>query len=408
MIVNMSEQYYLPYGWNVSWARAISNVMNNQVNVLGIGDSITQGWGSSDVLQTSWWALLRQSLINRYIYHSGDFYSLMLSSQAVSTFGGPGTATYPYVMTGTINTNFGIFTGIYNYGVFNDTAQPNVLTFTSLYACTAMDIIYINGFQAGSWTYAVDGGTPVTVNTSGSGNPASGALTRISITGLTNNIHKIAISSLDANFGSMAIGGVIAYKSKVNGIEFANMGWPGMGLVLGSQANNNLSDNGSMPIDRLAIYQGFTGTTATPTTLTGFGFPAQPDLAIIALGVNDASAGVTVAQYTTSLTNLIYSIRFGKHDATSIIIMGMWGPDGKAASSTTVTNTDYTGTATPSYALLRQAMLQVAQIFGCAYIDIYSSFGRYPVTNGLITSVTDLHPTNLGHSIIANLVNNIL
>ena len=401
-----APQYcYLPPGWDAAWRTAKTNVGSSRIVVTGIGDSIMQGWMASDVLTTSWWALLRSAILTANGNAlSGDHYNLMLSAAAVAIFGGPGTATYPFVIAGTANTNYGLDVGMYNYAAFNITAQSPFITFTTPYVCTAFDILYVDGFQAGSWSYKVDGGSATTVTTSGSGSTSNGQIKKISVSSLSNTTHTVVINSLDANFGSCIIGGITTYKS-TTGVTFANMGWPGMGLITGSQANNNLfSGTNATPIDRVALYQGYTGTVASPTALSGFGFPTQPDLAIIALGVNDASASVTRANFRDGLDRLVWSLRYGKSDACSILLLANWGPDGTLGTSSTITNQDQTANSWTAYRDLRAAMLEVAQAEECAYVDIHGFFGRKPVTNGWINSATDIHPTTSGHSKIETLL----
>jgi lysophospholipase L1-like esterase len=179
-----------------------------------------------------------------------------------------------------------------------------------------------------------------------------------------------------------------------------------MGLISGSETDNNLfSGADAAPIDRVALYQGFTGPVGTPTATKGFGFPSQPDLAIIALGINDASQSVARGTYRDGLDRLIWSLRYGKSDACSIAILGVWGPDGTIGTSTTVTNQDQTANSWTAYRDLRAAMIEVAQAEECAYIDVHGAFGRFPVTNGWIDNATDVHPTVAGHLKIANLLN---
>ena len=180
-----------------------------------------------------------------------------------------------------------------------------------------------------------------------------------------------------------------------------------MGLVTGQSANNALSDTGKFPVDRRSLYQGYQGTTATPTFLTGLGFPTQPDLAIIALGVN-ANQSVSKANFRDALVALVGSLRYGKSDACSIVIMPCYTADGQIASSTAVTNQDYTASAAAAYRDIKAAMLEVAQTYECAYVDIHQLFGRTPVANGWITSATNIHPTVAGYSKMANLLKSIL
>jgi lysophospholipase L1-like esterase len=158
----------------------------------------------------------------------------------------------------------------------------------------------------------------------------------------------------------------------------------------------------------LALYQGYQGTTAAPAQLSGLGFPAQPDLAIVALGVNDASNSVAKTTFRDALDRLVWSLRYGKSDACSIIIVAQYTADGTLTTATSVANSDYTAGVTTAYRDIKAAMIEVAQAHTCALVDVHGAFGRKPVTNGWITSVSDIHPTTAGIIKTANLLNAIV
>lgn len=396
--------YYLPSGWDTAWQNAKANAGSQRTYVTGIGDSIMNGAWATDIMIDSWWANLRTSLLTNNTL-GGDHYGLMYSAAGVAVGGGPGTATPPIVISGVNNTNYGIFAGAFNYIAYSETAQTPYITCTPPYNVVGFDIVYLDHI-AGTWTYQVDSGSTTTVTTTGSGSP-NDSLKKVSITGLTSGSHTLKINS-PATFGVCDIIGVTGYTTASSGLCFANMAWPGLGLVIGSPTGNDLFDTTNAPPDRLALYQGYQGPTSSPTSLTGLGFPAQPNLAIIALGVNDAIASVSRANFRDALDRLVWSLRYGKSDACSIIIAAMWCPDGTIGSSTTVANQDYSSNAYTAYRDLKAAMLECAQVNTCAFVDVQGLFGRTPITNGWITSTSDLHPTSAGHLKIANLLSAIL
>lgn len=406
-LISQKQYMYLPYGWDNAWQAAKANVATQQVRVVGIGDSITQGWGSTDFMIDSWWAKLRAALLTANGNAlGGDHYGLLYSAAFDTATSGPTTATPPLVFGGTYNTSYGPNPSGYNYLAYNNVALTPYLTCTPPYNVTGFDIVYVD-VSTGSWTYQVDSGSTITVNTTGPGTAAGSIVKKVSITGLSAGTHTLKINCTSTST-TCNILGITAYASTSTGLAFGNMGYPGMGLVTGSSANNALADTGQFPPDRLALYQGYQGTTASPTALSGFGFPAAPDLAIIAMGVNDGFQGVSRANFRDALDRLVWSIRYGKADAASIIIVAMWGPDGTAASSTAVTNLDYSSTMETPYRDIRAAMLEVAQNEQCAFVDVHGFFGRKAVTNGWITSVSNIHPTPAGHLKIAQLFEAIL
>lgn len=404
-LISQKQYMYLPYGWDNAWQAAKSNVATQQVRVVGIGDSIMQGWGSTDFMVDSWWAKLRAALLaaNGNAL-GGDHYGLLYSAAFDTATGGPTTATPPLVFGGTYNTDYAPNQAGYNFVAYNNNALTPYLTCTPPYSVTGFDIVY-DDYSPGTWTYSIDSGGTTTVTCTGNSTSAGSIVKKVSITGLSSGTHTLKINCT-SSAATCNIFGVTAYVNTSTGLAFGNMGWPGMGLYAGS--TTALADTSQFPVDRLAMYQGFTGTVASPTALSGFGFPAQPDLAIIAFGVNDAYQSVSRANFRDALDRLVWSIRYGKADAASIVLVAMWGPDGTAASSTVVTNTDYTSTMATPYRDIRAAMLEVAQNEQCAFVDVHGAFGRKAVTNGWITSTSNIHPTPAGHTKIANLLGSIL
>lgn len=403
-VVDMAAQspyYYLPGNWASAWIAAKAVSVSQKVNVVGIGDSITAGTGSSNILTTSWWALLRSAILtangNKL---GGDHYSTIYGPASI----GLNPSGSPLTINGVLATDFDWNYLAYNSAISNLVAKTPLVSLTPSYNVVGFDIVHLD-LTPGSWTYNVDGGSNTTVNTTGDSTAANSQVKKVSITGLTAGSHTLNINSFSASYRCNIIG-ITAYAANA-GICFANMGEPGQGLANGYGGNNNLTGTSSDPPDRLALYQGYTGTTASPSALSGFGFPAQPDLAIISFGVNDSYNGTTRTQMRDSLDRLVWSLRYGKNDACSIIICAMWAPDGTGATSTTITDNDYGGGAYP-YRDLRAAMIEVAQAEGCAYVDVHGMMGRFGVTNGWITSTSNLHPTNAGHTKIANLLSAIM
>ena len=394
---------YLPTGWDAAWKAAKATIGSQRVNVVGIGDSVIAGQNSTDIMINSAWAVLRSKLLaanNNAL--GGDHYSLLYSAKY-----GLGTATPPVVINGTQGTDYAPYYCGFTYGSFaGATTLTPAVTCTPPYSVVGFDILYID-FAAGSWTYNVDGGSNTTVTTTGPGTAAGAIVKKVSITGLTAGAHTLNINTNASGANTCCILGINVYAAS-SGLCFANMGWFGMGLVTGQNTNNALSDTGKFPPDRLALYQGYQGTTAAPTSLTGLGFPAQPDLAIIEFGINDANQSVARGTFRDALDRLVWTLRYGKNDACSIMIVAAYTADGTIASSISVANQDYTAGQITAYRDLCAAMYEVAQVQGCAYVDVHGSFGRKPVTNGWVTSVSDIHPTVTGYAKMANLVSSIL
>jgi lysophospholipase L1-like esterase len=400
-----SPQYcYLPSQWDTAWKNAKATIANQKVSVVGIGDSITAGQGSTNILSASWWALLRSAILaaNSNLL-GGDHYGMIYGPASI----GYNPAGSPLTVNGVKGTNYDWNYNAFNSSVSNTTAQTPFISVTPSYAVIGFDVLYLD-LSPGSpaWTYNIDGGSNTNVVCSGDGTAANSQIKKVSITGLAAGTHTLNINAFSSGYRCNIVG-VTAYAA-TSGLCFANMGSSGMGLVNGyTSSQNNLTDTTGYPPDRLALYQGYTGTTASPSALSGLGFPTQPDLAIIAFGVNDAYNGTTLTQMRDSIARLVWSLRYGKSDACSIVIVAMFAPDGTASTSTSVAKNDY-GSGATAYRDLRAAMLQVAQAEMCAFVDVHGLFGRFVVTNGWITSTSDLHPAPAGHLKIANLLGTIV
>lgn len=397
---------YLPDGWNTAWRAAKAASGTTPASVVGIGDSVTAGFRATDAMSTSWWALLRQSLLNQGHSLGGDFYDLMYAS----AYGqGPTITTPPVIQHGVVTTDYVAGYGVFNY--FSRSTGTTVAPWMSVtppYAVTGFDIIYFD-FTAGtpSWTYNIDGGSNTAVNTTGPGTSAGTIVKKISIIGLTSATHTLNINTVGVVAGCCIVG-VTAYASTTTGLRFANNGWSGMGLTASANAANTLIDTTTFPEDRMGLYQGYQGTSTSPTSLSGYGFPAQPDLALVSFGINDAINSASVTTFHDSLRRLVQVLRYGKGDACSILICGMYWGDGTAVGSTAVNSSDWTGTPYGGLQSLYEAMRQIAREYLCGYVSLHTLMGRTPATNGWTTSATDGHPTDTGHAKIATLLESIL
>jgi len=247
---------YTPDGWDTAWKAAKAASGSTPASVVAIGDSITAGQYSSDIMATSWFAQLRATLLSS-LSLGGDYYGLLYSAALGLT-----TATPPMVLSGTSGTDWTAYSSGFNQAAFsNVTSLSPYLSCTPPYSVVGFDILYID-YSAGTpgWKYNVDGGADTSVNTTGPGTAAGAIVKKVSVTGLTLGAHTLNIKSVGVANGCNILG-VVAYAKASAGLRFANMGWPGMGLVTGNSSHNSLADTGQFPPDRLALYQGYQGTS---------------------------------------------------------------------------------------------------------------------------------------------------
>src|SRR6185312_13020023 len=150
----------------------------------------------------------------------GDHYGLLYSSAFTTATSGPTTATYPLVFGGTYNTSYGPNPSGYNYLAYNNVALTPYLTCTPPYSVTGFDIVYVD-VSTGSWTYQVDSGSVITVNTTGSGTAAGSTVKKVSITGLSSGSHTLKINCTSTST-TCNILGITAYASTSAGLCFGN------------------------------------------------------------------------------------------------------------------------------------------------------------------------------------------
>ena len=384
---------YLPSGWNDAWQTAKAASGTTQANLLQIGDSVGQGFVSTDVFAKGYFGLMRANLLKTYTL-GGDFYGPQMNA----TFDSHVT-TPPYVY-GAGARSFG--NGGRGYWIYNNAVYAgNFVTFTTPYACTAIDIHYGN-YTAGAFDYSVDGGGAVTQTVTGSGGTGPDCThAKISLTGLANTTHTIAFQNPTATPASCLITGITTWKSTTTGINFANMS------VSGFSSANFVTrvDSASNPLCP-ALYQGYTpqkegqGSASQIANNTGYGFPTQPHLAIIQLGINDLQQSVSAATFATNVTYFIQAFRRGQPNA-SIILLGASNPDGVNSDM----RTPFTGAKNWQQYLLQ--MFTLAQMFNCAFVNIHAKWGELGVTSGFQAS-GDGHPLDAGHQDIANVLNTII
>lgn len=385
---------FLPDGWDDAWKAAKAASLTTPANLLQIGDSVGQGFKSTDVFNNSYFALVRANLLKTYTL-GGDFWP----PQFNVTFDANVTGTPPYVY-GAGARSFGA--GGRGYWIYNNAIFAGTfVTFTTPLACTAIDIHYVD-YTNGAFDYTVDGGGAVTVTTTGGGGTGGDAVNKkISLTGLANTTHTIVFKNPTATPAACVITGISCFKSLTSGINFANMSVSGYS----SSSYMARTDSGGNPLIP-AQFQGYTpqkegqGAASQIANNTGYGFPTQPHLAILELGINDLQGSIAATTMTSNLMTFIQAFRRGQPNA-SIIIIGASNPDGINSD----VRTPFTGAKTWQQYLLQ--LQNLAHMFNCAFVNVHAKWGELGVTNGFQAS-GDAHPTNAGHADIAALLNAII
>lgn len=248
-------------------ARAYAGI--DRADICVIGTSLSAGTGSQSGKVKSWPSQFESILGNRgYSTMSG-----FIAGQ--SNLSGGTTDSRVTLTSGWTAFNASLT------NLIQGATPSNTATFADTQPSTTIDIWYINYFTI-TWTYAVDGGAPVTVT-----NTNTGTRQKITISGLTSANHTVVITPGAAASGStpVYIVGVSFYNT--TGVAVHNLGVGGAsvnGGVLGSQSY--------VPLQMaLAI---------------------APQLTVIELGTNEPSP--LAASFQTTMQSAITSLVNGGSD----------------------------------------------------------------------------------------------
>lgn len=268
------------------------------------------------------------------------------------------TGTWPVVAAGAVGAD-------QNYGPKRQavtlSAAGHSLTFTL--QGTSVDLMYGQATTTGTISYTIDGGAATTFNTAaGTSVVDGGKVTSISLG--ASGAHTLVVSY--SSGGPCYIEGVVEYDGdETKGIRVHDAGHHGWTST--QWANRN----------------GFTYWMASIKTL-------NPDLLIYALGANDVTGGVSAAQSLTNAQNILGYIR-GTGCNPSVLVVPMF----QRSETTAAAWADYVQNA---YTLAASDPL-------IAVCDISA---RMPAaglgTNSLSLYADTVHPTDKGHSMVADAI----
>lgn len=300
--------------------------------------------------------------------------------------------------------NAGLSVGQQNQGwhkssYYTATGNFAVQTFTTPYACTAFDIHYLDQ-NSGTWDYWIDGGTHVTVtNTGGS------IMKKVSVTGLSNATHTVSFGNQNSS-SRMQIMGVTTFVPGVTGgFQLARNAAQGDGLTYYTSQTGG-------PSKKPRLYSGVSpqaDATQISATNCTYGFPLQPHLFMVMMGLNDIGrgAGVTnVEDFHGTLELFVRAVRAGVPNC-SILIAVSFAPDTMTSDATNATNFEPTASGGLSWAQYAARMYEIARMYNCAVVNIHEKWGQFPVNNGFIVS-DGVHPTLNGSIDIAQAIASVL
>jgi hypothetical protein len=378
---------YLPDGWDTAWVAAKAAAGATPAQILFLGDSIPTGQQCSD-WKKSYPHLVRESLrASLGGLHADYFPAWGLSAIAAA---GPLPGTPPWSIENVLGTSSG---AVDNFGwhriSYNTAAGASTYyhqTFTSPDACTAMDLFYVD-FNSGTWVYSVDGGADVTVTNTNAGSTTLAPVKRISLSGLASATHTIAVGKQSAVSVCLPIG-VAEYPGGTAGGGLSLARYTAGGVTLGQYITGS-----QFPTNRLEQLAGLVPQGGGGVGRT-FGYPQQPHLLVLELGINDNNTGVAQATIFSALRRTIQAVRAGRAGA-SILLHVVCNPDAELSDNTSNLFTPANWPTFVGY------LYQFAQAYNCAVLNTHAKWGETPVAQGFMTVAGNVHPIDAGHADIA-------
>jgi lysophospholipase L1-like esterase len=358
---------FLPDGWDTGWKAAKAAQGQTPAWVGFIGDSIMQGFNSSDQMLKSFARLIRAGLLGSATPYA-DFFAPVYSS---------GTGAPVAIVNG------GSGTG--GFGGQNQSSNlAMAVTLTSPYPCTQIDL-WVKQTVAGTWQYAVDGGGANTVTN----NPTNFFVTRTPITGLTSANHTVVLNN-------QSLANVLTFC----GASFypAGSGGTGLGFV-----HNGINGIALSSFNwTFGIPEGWAGRNAHQGATYAPVFPQAPHLVILELGVNDCNtANSSPEVYRQYLKSWCHQFRRGRPGCSILFLVPCY-PDTEASDTTNTFANQHT------WIYYVEAMYSVARMLNCAVANIHAKWGETPQGSGFISGGSSVHPTDAGHADIANLLLGVL
>lgn len=309
--------------WRSKLADAANGLGIAKINV--ICDSIGEGYGSdatpANWINTSYVGMVRNKLASKY----GDVGRGIIPSY------------FPKDAEFMVKSGFAKTSG---FGFANFGVQTNVIgsTLTFSFNGTGLNIFYVDGSGAGDFTYQIDGGSTVNVNTV---DPLTWAK-KLTITGLSDGEHTCIITQNQSGTTTYILG--FAEIKGTYGVQ--------VNMVGKESANSN---DTSLSSDRALLAE--------------FSL-IVPDLTIIECIANDYGAQTDLETYRANIQKIITNAKAGGGD---VLITSV----GMENIAKTIAQTSYL-----------QVLKELASTNNLAFLDLFSRWGDAATaeTLGLINS----------------------
>jgi hypothetical protein len=375
----------LPDGWDATWRAARAAAAINPCWITCFGDSVFNGVNqASAYLKTVQELLIAQLLAATGLPRYADYWPAMQST----VWSCPADTPWGPALNGA---TFAAFEAGFHKSHYCNNLNNIATTFhrfTSPYACTAMDIVYVD-YNAGVWAYSLDGGTAVNVTNTGAATPATASVKKISLTGLSNTTHTIDFRQTTS--GTVLFGGVTTYANPT-GIGMVRMSCSG-------QRGNDYVTGTTYPADRMRLHMGVSPQSDAGTG-KAWGFPHGPSLLILGLGINDCNSSDPNINLEQFYNRLIHAVRALSPNCSILIWVPHYPYSVTSDSSTGYANQE-------AYRQYQNEMYNVANYWGAAIVNNNWKWGETPFAQGLLPA-TDIHPKDAGHADIANTLLSVL
>ena len=368
---------HVPPNWGQFWRPKRDNAGAVAAKVMAIGDSITQGYYCSNLKTTSWVGRMRTSLQAAHGNGGTGMFSVS-STQAILAVDAGVAADWTAngslaTTTGSPTTGIGFGPGISHLRF----TAAGTITFTGVRG-TSVRLWYITGgAPRAAWQYSIDGGAAVNVSA------VVGATTiaNIDVTGLADTTHTVVITWNGAPADVLDFIGVAGFKA--TGVVVDNMGRSGTNVSTAQWGNTS------------ALTIPWNGGVSNPT-----------DLAIVALGVNDATLIAEAPDvWLNGMATVLNTIKLANNGATDIILVNQ-----------------HFGSLTGSglYTQYSARIRDLADNYNAALVnmwtigrnswDYWNSLGYWGTgTSPAGASGTNsVHPSDLGHQFIADAITPIV
>jgi lysophospholipase L1-like esterase len=351
----------------LGWREAVKNMSNEHIRWLALGDSITEGTGSTGGYVNTWVHKVAANIRSAYPNVTGNSYNEQMGWLPITQT----SSSVPSVWTAAANG--GSFNSASNFGLRHtkSTAITNGATLTATVTGTHLNVWWTQGTATTAFTVKVNGVVKATWG--GSSASVSSGFNNTLTLGSSETVPGTYTVVITAGTGSSFINGaLVSTNSQNSGVRHFNAavhGWKTSEWVTATNHANWRQDY----------------TTARPHLIT------------LMLGANDYSSLVGLDTFKANLTTIVTNLRAQTKPWVypTILLMSCY-------------KEDYT--FEPSWLYYEAGMEQVANEMGCAFLNLRDHMpdpgSAEAITQGLYAEA--IHPNNTGYQRIADVVTELL